>query len=187
SRAVARISNSAIRQFTTTQSATIHMLNVTQHLNKMSKTKIIVIHLAVFVLLTILLFFSSEFFINKFAEGFHDIKLWIGLITYGTIGILILTIISCLIFLKQKKLIGLIIIIINLVWVWFSLDLLFRYHFTEFHPTFYIPNWILIVNCIFAIVGIIIGFKLIIKKVSIKRALIVDFTLILIGLIIQLI
>ncbi|SRX76107.1 hypothetical protein AEQU3_03105 [Aequorivita antarctica] len=151
----------------------------------MNTKKIIVIHLAVFILLTLLLFFSSEFFINEFAEGFHDIKLWIGLIYYGTIGILFLTIISCLIFLKQRKIIGLIIITVNLFWTWFSLDLLFRYHFTEFHPTFYIPNWILIMNSIFAIVGIVIGFKLINKKITVKRALLTDFTLILIELIIQ--
>src|SRR5690606_16298098 len=103
----------------------------------------------------------------------------------GTIGILFLTIISCLIFLKQRKIIGLIIITLNLFWTWFSLDLLYRYHFTEFNPTFYIPNWILIINSIFAIVGIVIGFKLINKKITIKRALLTDFTLILIGLIIQ--
>ena len=148
--------------------------------------KIIVIHLAVFILLTLLLFFSTQFFINEFAEGlFYDIKLWIGLIYYGTSGILFLTIISCLIFLKQRKIIGLIIITVNLFWTWFSLDLLYKYHFTEFHPTFYILNWILIMNSIFAIVGIVIGFKLINKKITIKRALLTNFTLILIGLIIQ--
>tara|TARA_R110000772_G_scaffold35054_2_gene84690 strand:- start:489 stop:953 length:465 start_codon:yes stop_codon:yes gene_type:complete len=152
----------------------------------MNTMKIIVIHLAVFILLTLLLFFSTQFFINEFAEGlFYDIKLWIGLIYYGTSGILFLTIISCLIFLKQRKIIGLIIITVNLFWTWFSLDLLYKYHFTEFHPTFYILNWILIMNSIFAIVGIVIGFKLINKKITIKRALLTNFTLILIGLIIQ--
>lgn len=151
----------------------------------MSKKKIILIHLAGFILLTLLLLFTSEPLLNKFAAGIHNVGMWIDLMIFGTIGILILTTISCLIFLKQKKIIGLIIILVNSFWIWFSLDLLYRYHFTEFHPTFYIQNWILIMNSIFAIIGIVIGFKLIKKKIDIRAALLTDFTLILIGLIIQ--
>ncbi len=151
----------------------------------MNKRKVIVIHLAVFLLLILLLFFASEPLLSKFATGIHNVGMWTDLIIIGTIGILILTTISCLIFLKQKKIVGLIIIFVNFFWTWFSLDLLYRYHFTEFHPTFYIPNWILIVNSIFAIVGIVIGLKLINKKVSIKTTLLINLTLILIGLIIQ--
>lgn len=151
----------------------------------MSNKKIILIHLAAFIILTLLLLFTSEILLNKFAAGIHNVGMWINLMIFGTIGILILTTISCLIFLKQKIIIGLIIILVNLFWTWFSLDLLYRYHFTEFQPTFYIPNWILIMNSIFAIVGILIGFKLISKRISIKTALLTDFTLILIGLIIQ--
>ena len=150
-----------------------------------SKKKIILIHLGVFILLTLLLLFTSEPLLNKFAAGIHNVGMWIDLMIFGTIGILILTTISCLIFLKQEKIIGLIIILVNLFWTWFSLNLLYRYHFTEFHPTFYIPNWILIMNSIFAIIGIVIGFNLIKKKINIKTALLTDFTLILIGLIIQ--
>jgi len=150
-----------------------------------TKKKIILIHLAVFILLTLLLLFISEPLLNKFAAGIHNVGMWIDLMIFGIIGILILTTISCLIFLKQKKIIGLIIILVNLFWTWFSIDLLYRYNFTEFHPTFYIPNWILIMNSIFAIIGIVIGFKLVKKKINIKTALLSDFTLILIGLIIQ--
>jgi hypothetical protein len=150
-----------------------------------SKKKIILIHLAVFTLLTLLLFLTSEPLLNKFASGIHNVGMWIDLMIIGTIGILILTIISCLVFLKQKKLIGILIILINLFWIWLSLELLYRYHFTEFHPTFYIPDWILIMNSIFAIVGIAIGFKVINKELSMKRALLTDFVLIFIGVIIR--
>ncbi len=151
----------------------------------MNKKKIIAIHIVTFVLLSLLLLFTSEPLLNKFAAGIHNVGMWIDLMIFGTIGILILTTISCLIFLKQKKIIGLIIILVNLFWTWFSLELLYKYHFTEFHPTFYIPNWILIMNSIFAIIGIVIGLKLIREKINIKTALLTDFTLILIGLTIQ--
>jgi hypothetical protein len=151
----------------------------------MTKRKIIVIHLVVFLLLTLILFFTSETLLNKFASGIHNVGMFIDLMIIGTFIFLLFTTISCLIFLKQNKLIGLIIIFTNLFWTWFSLDLLYRYHFTEFHPTFYIPNWILIMNSIFSLFGIVIGFTLINKKISLKRALLTVFILILIGLIIQ--
>lgn len=86
---------------------------------------------------------------------------------------------------NKFKIIGLTIIISNLFWFWFSIDLLYKYHYTEFHPTFYIPNWILIMNLIFGIVGVLIGYKLLNRKLTIKTALLSDFTMIIIGLTIQ--
>lgn len=67
------------------------------------KRKIIFTHLAVFILLTLLLLFTSEPILNKFAAGIHNVGMWIDLIIFGTIGILVLTMISCLIFLNQGK------------------------------------------------------------------------------------
>ncbi len=69
----------------------------------MSKRKIILIHLAGFILLTLLLLFLSEPLLNKFAAGIHNVGMWINLMVFGTIGILILTIISCMIFFNQCK------------------------------------------------------------------------------------
>ncbi|WP_460219308.1 hypothetical protein [Psychroserpens sp. MEBiC05023] len=148
----------------------------------MSKKKIILIHLAVFMLLTLILLFTSEALLNEFATGIHDVGMWINLMFLGTIGILVMTIISCLIFLKKKKLIGLIIILINLFWSWFSLKLLYRYHFTDLLTTYPIPDWILIINSILAFIGIIIGFILINEKINFKSALLTEFTIVTIGL-----
>ncbi|MDO9000889.1 MAG: hypothetical protein Q7W45_14065 [Bacteroidota bacterium] len=67
------------------------------------KRKIILIHLAVFILLTLLLLFTSEPLLNKFATGIHNVGMWIDLMIFETIIILILTIISCLIFLNKGK------------------------------------------------------------------------------------
>jgi hypothetical protein len=53
--------------------------------------------------LTAILIFSSEPLLNIFASGIHNVRMWLNLIIFGTIGILILTIISCLIFLKKGK------------------------------------------------------------------------------------
>jgi hypothetical protein len=67
------------------------------------KQKIIGIHLLTFVILTIVLFFSAEPLLNKFASAIHNVGMWLYLIIYGTIGILFMTIISCLIFLNKGK------------------------------------------------------------------------------------
>ncbi|PWH83417.1 hypothetical protein DIS18_02360 [Algibacter marinivivus] len=152
----------------------------------MNKRKIILIHLSLFIALTIGLLLSSEVILNYFAAGIHNVNMWIDLMTFGTLGILFFTVVSCLIFLKKIKLIGVIIALINLFWIWFSLRLLYKYHFTKFYPTYYIPNWILMMNSIFSIIGIIIGVKVISKKISLKKALLSSAFLIIAGVITQL-
>jgi uncharacterized protein involved in cysteine biosynthesis len=83
--------------------ATFHTQTVTQHLREtLRKRKIIGIHLLTFVILTIVLFFSAEPLLNKFASGIHNVGMWLNLIIYGTIGILVLTIVSCFIFIKRN-------------------------------------------------------------------------------------
>jgi len=67
------------------------------------KRKIVLIHFAIFILLTLLLLLISEPLLNKFASGIHNVGMWIVLMIFGTIGILILTIVSCLIFLNKGK------------------------------------------------------------------------------------
>jgi intracellular septation protein A len=64
--------------------------------------KIIGVHLLSFVTMTILLILISEFLLNTFVPEIHNVVMWLNLIVYGTIGILILTIISCLIFLRKN-------------------------------------------------------------------------------------
>ena len=76
---------------------------VTQHLREtLRKRKIIGIHLLTFVILTIVLFFLAEPLLNKFASGIHNVGMWLNMIIYGTIGILVLTIVSCFIFIKRN-------------------------------------------------------------------------------------
>ena len=67
------------------------------------KRKIIGLHLLSFIILTTLLIFSSAPLLNRFASGMHNVGMWLNVIIYGTIGILILTIVSCLIFIKRSN------------------------------------------------------------------------------------
>ncbi len=149
----------------------------------MTKRKIIIIHSIVFLALSLLLFFSSEGILRRFASEINNVVLWLNLIIYGTLGILILTTVSCLVFLKQRKKIGAFIILVNLLWLWFNSDLLYRYHFTEFSPTFRIADWILILSSVLAIIGIIVGYKVIKTKLRLKLAVLINLLLIIIGVV----
>jgi len=149
----------------------------------MTRRKIIIIHSVVFLVLSITLFFSSEALLRRFASEIQNVVLWLNLIIYGTIGILILTTVSCLVFLKQRKAIGTFIILSNLFWLWFSANFLYRYHFTEFHPTYRMPDWVLITNAVLALIGIFIGYKVITTKLSLKLAVLTTFFLIVIGIV----
>ncbi|AXT59233.1 hypothetical protein D1816_02495 [Aquimarina sp. AD10] len=68
----------------------------------MKKRKIILIHLISFIILTLILFFSAESLLKLLAPGFHDVVMWLNLILFGTIGLLILTTISCVVFVKKQ-------------------------------------------------------------------------------------
>ncbi|SHJ78772.1 hypothetical protein SAMN04488007_1434 [Maribacter aquivivus] len=149
----------------------------------MTKRKIIINHSIIFLVLSLILFFSAGSILNKTVPEIENVRLWMDLVIYGTILILILTSVSCLVFLKKHKIIGLFIILINLFWFWLSIYLLYRYHITDYYPTFRIADWILILHNVLALVGIIIGYKIITSKLNLKKAVLIDFILIILGVI----
>jgi len=69
----------------------------------MKKRKIIGFHLLGFVTLTLMLLLSAESLLNRFASDIHHVEMWLNLIIYGTIGILVLTVVSCFIFIKRNN------------------------------------------------------------------------------------
>ena len=151
----------------------------------MRRQKIIRLHLVLFLILIVTLFLTSEAILNYFASGFHDVSLWINLMVFGSIVIFCMVTLSCLIFLKQHKALGILITLGNLFWMWIGLNLLYRYHVTSTLSTYYISDWILIVNTIFSILGIYIGVKVYSKKISISKALTMNIVLLLIGILIH--
>ena len=151
----------------------------------MRRQKIIRLHLVLFLILIVTLFLTSEAILNYFASGFHDVSLWINLMVFGSIVIFCMVTLSCLIFLKHHKALGILITLGNLFWMWIGLNLLYRYHVTSTLSTYYISDWILIVNTIFSILGIYIGVKVYSKKISISKALTINTVLLLIGILIH--
>ncbi len=67
----------------------------------MTKRKIILIHLSLFLILTLIFISISEYLLIQFMPGMHNVNIWLTMIIFGTIGIFILSIISCIIFIRK--------------------------------------------------------------------------------------
>lgn len=63
--------------------------------------KILIYHLTIFVLLVVLLFFISEPILNIFAADIHNVEMWLNLLLFGTLFILVATIISIVFFINR--------------------------------------------------------------------------------------
>lgn len=86
---------------------------------------------------------------------------------------------------KLKKIniiIGSFIILISLLWIYFFAHLLYAYQFNkEILWLFMYPNWVLIVNIIIGIIGIIIGILLIKNKLSIRKSSLIVIIILIVG------
>ena len=83
---------------------------------------------------------------------------------------------------KKNKIIGLIILLINLLWTFIPLRFLYLYHFSSLLFLIMYPNWILITNLIIGVIGILIGILLLTRKMSIKSAMMIEFPILIVGL-----
>ena len=82
---------------------------------------------------------------------------------------------------SKYKIIGIIILIINIIWTVDWIWLFYGYHFTGILWMFMYPDWILILNAIFGLIGITIGASLIKSKIVIKKALLIEIPKFIIG------
>jgi hypothetical protein len=81
----------------------------------------------------------------------------------------------------KNKIIGIILLIVNLTWTGHWIWLFYGYYFTGILWLYMIPDWMLILNMIIGLIGIFIGIKLINKKIKIKSALIINLPLLFFG------
>ncbi|WP_159520749.1 hypothetical protein [Sunxiuqinia indica] len=82
---------------------------------------------------------------------------------------------------KNSLIVGLIIILVNLYWIWDNLYLLYQYHYTGNLFLFMIPDWALISNSVLGFVGVITGVLTAFEKLTIKKGILVSVLLIVIG------
>ncbi|PWL39933.1 hypothetical protein DKG77_03645 [Flagellimonas aquimarina] len=69
----------------------------------MKRGKIVLMHIGIFIVLSILLVLFAESILIVVAPGFHHVEMWIALIIYGILGIFLTLLISCIVFLMKKK------------------------------------------------------------------------------------
>ena len=82
---------------------------------------------------------------------------------------------------SKNKIIGIIILIINIIWTGDWIWLFYTYHFTGRLWLFMYPDWILILNIVFGMIGIIIGLRLIKERFKIKNALLIEIPKFIVG------
>jgi len=86
---------------------------------------------------------------------------------------------------KSKNIIiGIIILVINITWTGEWIWLFYGYHFSGSLWLFMYPDWILILNIIFGLIGITIGTKLMKGKIMIKNALLIEIPKFIVGFLI---
>ena len=78
---------------------------------------------------------------------------------------------------KINKILGLVAIGINVLFVFKSLYLLYVYNFTGILFLFMYPNWVLVINALLGIIGIYISMLLFKNMIGIKLFLILIFVL----------
>ncbi len=87
--------------------------------------------------------------------------------------------------LKWDVLTGLVIVGINLYWIWDNLYLLYQYHNTGILFLFVYPAWALVSNSVMGLVGVIIGILTVFDKLTIKKGISASVFLIVTGIVIK--
>lgn len=88
--------------------------------------------------------------------------------------------------LNWNKIIGLIIIVLSIFWMFQNVRLFYWYHYTDMLFAFMLPDWVLFMQIILASINLMIGYKLIIKKLTVKKGLLYFLLLFFIGVVINL-
>jgi len=83
-----------------------------------------------------------------------------------------------------NKIGGIIILIINIIWTGHWIYLFYGYHFTGILWYVMLPDWILILNTTFGLIGIIIGTRLMKGIIVIKKALLIEIPKFIVGFLI---
>lgn len=62
--------------------------------------------------------------------------------------------------------IGILLIILNICWIYFQLRLLYNYNFSDIVYLYKIPEWILVLNTICGLIGVLLAVRLIKDRIS---------------------
>jgi hypothetical protein len=80
---------------------------------------------------------------------------------------------------------GSVMILIHAYWIYYSIHLLYQYHFTGVLFKFMIPDWILLLNTILGLVGLTTGIGIVAEKIKTRNGVLIGLGLLLTGSFIQ--
>jgi len=86
---------------------------------------------------------------------------------------------------KWNIIVGLIIIIVNSLWIYCVINLLYVYYYSDILFFYRNPDWVLIFNSILGLIGILIGINVIIGQIGVKKGIIIDLIIFIAGNILQ--
>lgn len=72
---------------------------------------------------------------------------------------------------NAAKISGAVLVVLNLYWIGFYVNLFYKYHYTAILFAFMLPDWLLILNVIFGIVGVYLGCTVYRSFMSIKKGI----------------
>jgi hypothetical protein len=81
-----------------------------------------------------------------------------------------------------KQIIGVLMVILNLLWIGEWIRLLYYYHFTNVAWFYMYPDWALILNGFIGLIGVYLGYRLIKNKLTILLALSTEIPLLILGM-----
>ncbi|WP_323755304.1 hypothetical protein [Roseivirga sp.] len=83
------------------------------------------------------------------------------------------------------KIIGTLLLVINIYWLYLFADLYYLYHFTNARFPYMIPDYVLFIHIVISIIGIYLGTKVFLKKLPPFRWAAIDILLIAMGLVLE--
>src|SRR5690554_7379955 len=71
----------------------------------------------------------------------------------------------------RNRIIGIILIVINMYWFWHNLELAYLYRYSSVLFVIMLPDWLLTLNIIFSLIGIFFGIKITRKQLEIRKGI----------------
>ena len=74
----------------------------------------------------------------------------------------------------RNRIIGIILIVINMYWFWHNLELAYLYRYSSVLFLIMLPDWLLTLNIIFSLIGIFFGIKITRKQLEIRKGILIN-------------
>lgn len=78
---------------------------------------------------------------------------------------------------NKNRIIGIILIVINIYWLWHNLQLTYLYYYSSVLFLTMLSDWLLTLNIVFSLIGILVAIKVLRKKIDLKKGTVINLLL----------